>query len=81
MQVTGLPELLLNKSAAVRGFFVTSHAKHFKSHFSRLLSQWESGRLKITLDSKQFRCVPLPGCWAPGWSATCTLPCTIWLRV
>ena len=55
MQVTGLPEVLLNKSASVRGFFVTSHAKHFKSHFSRLLSQWESGELKITLDSKQFR--------------------------
>ena len=54
--MTGLPEQLLSKSASVRGFFLTPHARCFKSHLRKLLAGWESGKLQVTLDSTHFRC-------------------------
>ena len=55
MQVAGLPERLLNKSASVRGFFLTHHARHFKAHFARLLAAWQEGRLRAAVDPTPFR--------------------------
>ena len=60
MQVTGLPERLLNKSASVRGFFLPHQWRHYGAHFSRLLSAWQAGRLQAAVDSKPFRRAPGP---------------------
>lgn len=56
----GLLELLLTRSASVRGFFLPHHAKHFKEHLSQLTHSWTQGKLHVSLSPIEFKCVSLP---------------------
>ena len=51
---TGLLELLLWKSAAVRGFFLPHHSRLYKKHLQLLAGQWMQGRLHVSLDASKF---------------------------
>ena len=53
---TGLLELLLWKSAAVRGFFLPQHSRLYKRHLQALAGQWMQGRLHVSLDASKFMC-------------------------
>lgn len=52
----GLPEMLLWKSATVRGFFLPHHTRHYKRHLAALTNQWLQGRLHVSLDPSRFMC-------------------------
>lgn len=50
----GLLELLLAKSASVRGFFLPHHSRSYKGHLRSLASMWLQGRLDVSLDPTPF---------------------------
>lgn len=50
----GLMELLLIKSASVRGFFLPHHSRGYKAHLKCLSSMWLQGRLEVSLDPTPF---------------------------
>ncbi len=50
----GLLELLLTKSASVRGFFLPHHSRRYKAHLKSLASLWLQGRLDVSLDPTPF---------------------------
>ena len=51
----GLPEMLLWKSATVVGFFLLHYAHLYKKHLQRLVSAWQSQKLHVSMDPRQFR--------------------------
>ena len=51
----GLPEILLWKSATVVGFFLLHYAHLYKKHLQRLVSAWQSQKLHVCMDPRQFR--------------------------
>lgn len=69
----GLLELLLAKSASVRGFFLPHHSRSYKGHLRALASMWTQGRLDVSLDPTHFVCVAL------SFLLTCTI--SNWLHV
>ena len=50
----GLLELLLAKSASVRGFFLPHHSRSYKGHLKALASMWMQGWLDVSLDPTRF---------------------------
>ncbi len=50
----GLLELLLAKSASVRGFFLPHHSRSYKTHLQALATSWLQGRLDVSLDPTPF---------------------------
>ena len=57
---TGLLEMLLWKSAAVRGFFLPQHSRLYRRHLQLLAGQWMQGRLHVSLDTSTFMCARCP---------------------
>lgn len=53
--VPGLPEMLLWKSATLVGFFLLHYATLYKKHLQKLVASWQSGKLHISMDGRQFR--------------------------
>jgi hypothetical protein len=54
--VTGIPEKLLWKSAALHGFFLLRHASHFKPHLARLSALVDQGKLQVSGSSASGTC-------------------------
>ena len=50
----GLPEILLQKSASITGFFLPQHSRLYKSHLKNLAEAWTRGQLQVLLDSRRF---------------------------
>ncbi|HEX2914927.1 MAG TPA: zinc-binding dehydrogenase [Chloroflexia bacterium] len=46
---------LLNKSASIRGFFLPFYAKYYATHLARLLELYSSGKLKVRVDTTEFK--------------------------
>jgi hypothetical protein len=55
LQLTGLPEMLLWKSASVTGFFLLNHTSKYRAHLQSLMRAQLSGKLHVALDPTLFR--------------------------
>ncbi|ONM55473.1 ARP protein (REF) [Zea mays] len=51
---TGLCEKILAKSQTVAGFFLVQYAHLWQDHLNKLFDLYASGKLKVSLDPKQF---------------------------
>ncbi|XP_077213212.1 ARP protein (REF) [Tasmannia lanceolata] len=51
---TGLCEKILGKSQTVAGFFLVQYANLWQQHLDRLYDLFSSGKLKVSVDPKQF---------------------------
>ena len=45
-----LQQILLTKSACVRGFFLMNHSSDFPSHFGKLIQLYSSGKIRSAID-------------------------------
>lgn len=54
MNYTGLCEKILAKSQTVAGFFLIQYAHLYQQHLDKLFHLYSVGKLKVTLDPKQF---------------------------
>lgn len=54
MNYTGLCEKILAKSQTVAGFFLIQYAHLYQQHLDKLFRLYSVGKLKVTLDLKQF---------------------------
>ena len=50
----GVNELLLWKSASVRGFFLLHYTRSFPQHLNRLIYLYKRGLLQVEVDDKPF---------------------------
>jgi len=50
----GIPEKLLAKNQSLIGFFLMNHARHFKRHFTKLISLCKQNKLHVALDTEAF---------------------------
>eukprot|EP00884_Botryococcus_braunii_P008635 jgi/Botrbrau1/17773/Bobra.0127s0028.1 len=54
-QLTGVPEMLLFKSATVAGFFLMDYMHLYRKHLTKLMTAFLNGKLHIALDPTPFR--------------------------
>ena len=56
--LTGVPEMLLGKSASLNGFFLVHYVHLYKKHLGQLSRAMLQGQLKVNINSTVFRYGP-----------------------